>query len=71
MEKEKPFREKLLAAASEAFVRKGFHRATIAGICERVKANITAVNYYFETRETTDRKSKMKGSRPSDYRLAD
>ena len=40
MEKEKPLREKLLAAASEAFVRKGFHRATIAGICERIKTNI-------------------------------
>jgi AcrR family transcriptional regulator len=44
-------REKLLAAASDVFVEKGFRDATVAEICSRATANISAVNYYFGSKE--------------------
>lgn len=44
-------RERLLAAASEVFVEKGYRDATVADICSRAKANISAVNYYFGSKE--------------------
>ncbi len=45
-------KEKLLAAASDVFVGKGFKNATIAEICKRAGANIAAVNYYFGSKES-------------------
>ena len=44
-------REKLLTAASDVFVDKGFREATVAEICHRAGANISAVNYYFGSKE--------------------
>lgn len=44
-------REKLLNAASDVFVEKGFRDATVAEICDRADANISAVNYYFGSKE--------------------
>jgi len=44
-------REKLLTAASDVFVEKGFRDATVAEICSRAAANISAVNYYFGSKE--------------------
>ncbi len=44
-------REKLLSAASDVFVDKGFRDATVAEICRRAGANISAVNYYFGSKE--------------------
>lgn len=44
-------REKLLIAASDVFVEKGFRDATVAEICRRAGANISAVNYYFGSKE--------------------
>lgn len=44
-------REKLLAAASDVFMEKGFRDATVAEICKRAGANISAVNYYFVSKE--------------------
>lgn len=44
-------REKLLTAASDVFVEKGFRDATVAEICKRADANISAVNYYFSSKE--------------------
>ncbi|MFH1029184.1 MAG: CerR family C-terminal domain-containing protein [Pseudomonadota bacterium] len=44
-------RKKLLAAASDVFVEKGFRDATVAEICARAAANISAVNYYFGSKE--------------------
>lgn len=44
-------REKLLASASDVFVEKGFRDATVAEICKRAAANISAVNYYFGSKE--------------------
>lgn len=44
-------REKLLAAASDVFVEKGFRDTTVAEICKRAGANISAVNYYFGSKE--------------------
>jgi AcrR family transcriptional regulator len=44
-------REKLLAAASQVFVEKGFRDATVAEICKQADANISAVNYYFGSKE--------------------
>jgi AcrR family transcriptional regulator len=44
-------RKKLLASASDVFVEKGFRDATVAEICSRAAANISAVNYYFGSKE--------------------
>ena len=42
---------KLLEAAAEVFVAKGFHAATIAQICKQAQANVAAVNYHFGSKE--------------------
>ena len=44
-------KERLLAAASEAFLEKGFRETTVAQICGRAGANISAVNYHFGSKE--------------------
>jgi AcrR family transcriptional regulator len=44
-------REKLLAAATEVFVAKGFRDATVAEICALADANVAAVNYHFGSKE--------------------
>ncbi len=44
-------RQKLLNAASDIFIEKGFRDATVAEICKRADANISAVNYYFGSKE--------------------
>lgn len=44
-------RERLLSAAGDVFVEKGFRDATVAEICARAGANIAAVNYYFGGKE--------------------
>ncbi|QEM69949.1 DUF1956 domain-containing protein [Geobacter sp. FeAm09] len=44
-------REKILSAACDVFVEKGFRDATVAEICKRAGANISAVNYYFGSKE--------------------
>jgi AcrR family transcriptional regulator len=44
-------KEKLLVAASEVFIEKGFREATVAEICARAEANVAAVNYYFGSKE--------------------
>jgi len=44
-------RDKLLAAASDVFVEKGFRDATVAEICNRAGTNIAAVSYYFGSKE--------------------
>ena len=53
MAKQRPTntREKLLAAASEIFVQKGFRDATVAEICNLAEANLAAVNYHFGSKE--------------------
>ena len=45
-------RERLLVAASDVFAERGFRDATVAEICRRAVANISAVNYYFGSKET-------------------
>ena len=42
---------RLLAAASDVFGEKGFRDTTVAEICSRAGANISAVNYYFGSKE--------------------
>jgi TetR/AcrR family transcriptional regulator, regulator of cefoperazone and chloramphenicol sensitivity len=44
-------KEKLLAAAGDVFSEKGFRDATVAEICARAEANISAVNYHFGSKE--------------------
>jgi AcrR family transcriptional regulator len=44
-------RDKLLSAASDVFVEKGFRDSTVAEICSRAGANIAAVSYYFGSKE--------------------
>ncbi len=43
---------RLLKSACEVFAEKGYREATLAEICERAKANIAAVNYYFRDKAT-------------------
>ena len=50
-------REKLLKAASDVFADKSYHDATIAEICEKAEANIAAVNYHFNDKETLYREA--------------
>lgn len=45
-------RSRLLAAAGTVFAEKGFEAATVREICQRADANIAAVNYYFQDKET-------------------
>lgn len=44
-------KEKLLAVAGDVFIEKGFRDATVAEICARAGANISAVNYHFGSKE--------------------
>jgi AcrR family transcriptional regulator len=44
-------RDKLLSAAADVFVEKGFRDATVAEICGRAGANVSAVSYYFGSKE--------------------
>ncbi|MDD2735331.1 MAG: CerR family C-terminal domain-containing protein [Desulfuromonadaceae bacterium] len=44
-------KEKLLAVAGDVFIEKGFRDATVAEICLRAEANISAVNYHFGSKE--------------------
>jgi AcrR family transcriptional regulator len=44
-------RERLLDAAGREFAEKGYDAASIRGICDRVRANVAAVNYYFGNKE--------------------
>ena len=50
-------REKLLKVASEVFADKSYHDATIAEICEKAEANMAAVNYHFNDKETLYREA--------------
>ncbi|MSM41598.1 MAG: DUF1956 domain-containing protein [Geobacter sp.] len=45
-------KEKLLAAASDVFLEKGYRDATVAEICARAEANIASINYHFGSKET-------------------
>lgn len=49
--------ERILAAASEVFVEKGYRDATVADICTRAGANISAVNYYFGSKKALYREA--------------
>ncbi len=44
-------KNKILSAASDVFVEKGFRDATVALICNRADVNISAVSYYFGSKE--------------------
>jgi AcrR family transcriptional regulator len=44
-------RERLLAAAQDAFAENGFKGATVRDICRVAGANVAAVNYYFGDKE--------------------
>lgn len=43
--------DKILKAASETFIRYGFHGATIEKIAKRAGVNKASVHYYFRTKE--------------------
>ena len=44
-------KDKLLNAAVSVFAEKSYSEATVAEICERAEANISAVNYHFGSKE--------------------
>lgn len=44
-------RDRLIAAAQEAFAEHGFKGATVRAICAAAGANVAAVNYYFGDKE--------------------
>ena len=50
-------RDKLLAAAIDVFVEKGFRDSTVAEICKHAEANIAAVNYHFGGKEALYREA--------------
>lgn len=50
-EAEADARERLLAAAQDAFAEHGFKGATVRDICRTAEANIASVNYYFGDKE--------------------
>ena len=45
-------RRQLLMAAGDVFAARGFHNATIAQICRKAEANISAANYHFGNKES-------------------
>lgn len=45
-------RKRLVEAAAEVFVEKGYRAATIRDICQRAGTNIAAVNYHFRDKAT-------------------
>ncbi len=44
-------KDKILHAAIDEFTDKGYHRATVRDICNKAKANLAAINYYFGGKE--------------------
>jgi AcrR family transcriptional regulator len=44
-------RQRLLDAAGETFAEKGFKAATVRDICNKIQANLAAVNYHFGDKE--------------------
>jgi AcrR family transcriptional regulator len=44
-------RKRLLESAGQVFADKGFKASTVREICQRAKANVAAVNYYFRDKE--------------------
>ena len=44
-------RERLLRAGAEIFAARGFQAATVRDICALAKANVSAVNYHFGSKE--------------------
>lgn len=51
MTTKKPAKKKLLTAACDIFMEKGFRGTTVAEICACAGTNIAAVNYYFGGKE--------------------
>ena len=45
-------RERILAAAEEIFLEKGFDKATVRDICNQAEANVAAVNYHFRDKRS-------------------
>jgi len=43
--------QRLLEAAGEVFAESGYRGATVRQICEKAKANLAAVNYYFRDKD--------------------
>jgi AcrR family transcriptional regulator len=50
-EKDEDTKARLIKAAGEMFVRKGFRSATVREICSIAEANLGAVNYHFRDKE--------------------
>jgi len=59
-------RDRLLQAAAEEFAAKGYHEATVAGICRRAAANIAAVNYHFGSKEALYQEAWRQAHRAAD-----
>lgn len=49
--KDEGTRQRLLAAAGEAFARHGYEHATVRDVCRLARANVAAVNYHFGSKE--------------------
>lgn len=45
-------KKKILYASAEEFAEKGYNGTTIRAICKRAKANVAAVNYHFDSKES-------------------
>ncbi len=51
MESQDHIKARLLEAAGEEFAANGYEAARVRAICERARANVAAVNYYFGDKE--------------------
>lgn len=51
-ESEKDTKERILEAATEVFGEHGYKAATIREICRRADANVAAINYHFNNKES-------------------
>ena len=69
MTTKKPAKEKLLTAACDIFMEKGFRGTTVAEICACAGTNIAAVNYYFGSKEALYQELGLAAPERSDAEL--
>src|SRR5690606_19089055 len=49
--KENPVKRKIVKTASNLFFQKGFHGTSVREIAKRAKVNVSAISYYFNSKQ--------------------